>query len=118
MLYQYVRLAALTVFLAVASSAQPAALPMKLVTYTEADPQERWVVFHLRDAAKAPELVSALVRAMDPKQNAGSQNPLRAKFWPPRISTPTEGQVVVDFDARVPGLAKLLSAVTTMAGAR
>jgi hypothetical protein len=102
-----IRLAVLALFLAASSPAQSAAtLPMGLVASTDVDAQERRVIFHLRDAAKAPEFVSALVHAMDPKRDATASNPLRARVWPPRISTPSPGEVVVDLEARVPGLAR------------
>jgi hypothetical protein len=110
MLFHTVRLATFALVLAASSTAQSTVtLPMNLVARTDVDPQERRVVFHLRDAAKSPEFITALVRLMDPKRDATAVNPLRAHVWPPRISTPAPDEVVVELDARVPGLARLFA---------
>jgi hypothetical protein len=84
-------------------------LPMNLVARTDVDAQERRVVFHLRDAAKASEFIDALVRLMDPKRDAANPNPLRARVWPPKIETPSPDQVAVDLEHRVPGLARMFA---------
>jgi hypothetical protein len=118
MLYHVIRLAAFVAALAALSFAQPAPLlPMNLVARTEVDPNKRWVIFHSHDAARSPEFVAAVVRLLKPKRDVGS-NPLRARIWPPRIATPAPGEVVVDLDARVPGLARLLAPGAAVAGTR
>jgi hypothetical protein len=86
------------------------ALP-ELAASWEVDPRGRWITFHLRPGVNRSYVVSAIVRALDPKQNAGAGHPLRARTWPPRIATHAPDMVSVDFDAPVSGLLQLFSDV-------
>jgi ABC-type transport system substrate-binding protein len=86
------------------------ALP-ELAASWEVDPRGRWITFHLRPGVNRNAVVSAIVRALDPKQNAGAGHPFRVLTWPPRIATAAPNMISVDFDAPVPGLLQLFADV-------